>query len=257
MFVKLFRSILDSTIWMEEDHVLRIWLVLLLNCDSEGIVKMPIPAMAQRARVTLDQCREALTRLEAPDPDSQSKEEDGKRIVKISEEEPIWFIVNYETYRRIRNEEQRKEYHRNYMREYRARKKAENESQSVKFCEPLSTQVEEEGEEEEDIHEGAKPPRRTGGTGSSGKKKTHSRFLPPTLAEVQAHMIEKGYHFDPERFIAHYASKGWMIGKSKMKNWKMACVTFEKNWLDDHPQKGDDYFQRHMKELDEEENKSA
>ena len=36
-----------------------------------------------------------------------------------------------------------------------------------------------------------------------------------------------GYSFDPESFVAFYASKGWMVGKSKMRDWKQACVTWE------------------------------
>jgi len=33
---------------------------------------------------------------------------------------------------------------------------------------------------------------------------------------------------DAEAFIAFYESKGWMIGKNKMKDWKQAIITWEK-----------------------------
>ena len=49
----------------------------------------------------------------------------------------------------------------------------------------------------------------------------------PTVEEVAAYVAEKGYHFDPAAFVAFYASKGWMVGKSPMKDWHMACVTWE------------------------------
>lgn len=55
------------------------------------------------------------------------------------------------------------------------------------------------------------------------------KFVPPTVEEVNAYLMEKGYTFDPEEFVAFYESKGWMIGKNKMKNWKMACVTWQKS----------------------------
>ena len=29
-------------------------------------------------------------------------------------------------------------------------------------------------------------------------------------------------------FVAFYESKGWLVGKSKMKSWKSAIVTWEK-----------------------------
>jgi hypothetical protein len=44
---------------------------------------------------------------------------------------------------------------------------------------------------------------------------------------LDEYIKEKGYHFDAESFFAFYESKGWMVGINKMKNWKMACVTWE------------------------------
>lgn len=57
-----------------------------------------------------------------------------------------------------------------------------------------------------------------------GTKK--SGFTPPTLQEVQEYVSEKGYKIDPERFIDFYQSKGWYVGKNKMKDWKSAV----RNW---------------------------
>ena len=52
-------------------------------------------------------------------------------------------------------------------------------------------------------------------------------FQKPTVEQVEAYIQEKGLHFDAERFVDHYESKGWMIGKNKMKDWKAACRTWE------------------------------
>lgn len=60
------------------------------------------------------------------------------------------------------------------------------------------------------------------------KAKTAKRFCPPTLEEVQSYIQEKGYSIDAEAFIAFYESKGWMVGKNKMKDWRMAVVTWSK-----------------------------
>lgn len=59
----------------------------------------------------------------------------------------------------------------------------------------------------------------------SGKS---TRFTPPTLEEVQAYCIERGNNVDAERFIDFYSSKGWMVGKNKMKDWKAAVRNWEK-----------------------------
>lgn len=55
------------------------------------------------------------------------------------------------------------------------------------------------------------------------------RFTPPTLAEVRSYVAERHSPVDPQGFIDYYASKGWMVGKTPMKDWKAACRNAE-NW---------------------------
>jgi hypothetical protein len=55
------------------------------------------------------------------------------------------------------------------------------------------------------------------------------KFVKPTVEEVQAYCQLKGYTFDPVYFWNFYESKGWMVGKSPMKNWHGACATFQAN----------------------------
>ena len=54
------------------------------------------------------------------------------------------------------------------------------------------------------------------------------RFTPPTLDDVLAYVRERGSDVDPQRFFDFYASKGWMVGKNPMKDWKAAVRTWEK-----------------------------
>ena len=54
------------------------------------------------------------------------------------------------------------------------------------------------------------------------------RFTPPTFAEVQSYVAERHSPVDPQEFIDFYESKGWMVGKTPMKNWKAACRNAEK-----------------------------
>ena len=54
-------------------------------------------------------------------------------------------------------------------------------------------------------------------------------FHPPTLDEVCRHVAAKGYSFDPVVFFSHYESNGWLVGRTKMKNWHSACITWERN----------------------------
>lgn len=52
-------------------------------------------------------------------------------------------------------------------------------------------------------------------------------FAPPSLIEVQTYCQETGNQTDPQRFMDFYASKGWMVGKNKMRDWKAALRGWE------------------------------
>ncbi len=59
-------------------------------------------------------------------------------------------------------------------------------------------------------------------TGEENKAATPpraKRFTPPTLAEVQAYVLERQSPVDPQGFIDFYEAKGWQIGKTPMKDW--------------------------------------
>ena len=52
-------------------------------------------------------------------------------------------------------------------------------------------------------------------------------FLPPTISEVKEYCEKRKNGINPEQFVNFYQSKGWMIGKNKMKDWKAAVRTWE------------------------------
>lgn len=85
-----------------------------------------------------------------------------------------------------------------------------------RFSKSKSTETESESETESEAgaKKAGKPPR--------------SRFTPPTLAEVQSYVAERHSPVDPQEFIDFYAAKGWMVGKTPMKDWKAACRNAEK-----------------------------
>lgn len=67
---------------------------------------------------------------------------------------------------------------------------------------------------------------------SRGEDKARARFVPPTLEEVAAYCQERQNNVNPDKFISHYQSNGWMVGKSKMKDWRAAVRTWEHNGFD-------------------------
>lgn len=56
-----------------------------------------------------------------------------------------------------------------------------------------------------------------------------SRFVKPTIEEIQDYINEKGYNTNAQIFFDYYESIGWMRGKNKMKDWRATLRTWERN----------------------------
>jgi hypothetical protein len=56
---------------------------------------------------------------------------------------------------------------------------------------------------------------------------TKEKFTKPTIEELKSYFAEKGYEDESERFYDFYSSKGWMVGKNPMKDWRAAV----RNWV--------------------------
>ncbi|GEM_PF-1667360 len=54
------------------------------------------------------------------------------------------------------------------------------------------------------------------------------RFVKPDIKDVIDYCNERNNCVDPQKWFNFYESKGWMIGKNKMKDWKAAVRTWEK-----------------------------
>lgn len=54
-----------------------------------------------------------------------------------------------------------------------------------------------------------------------------ARFIPPTVEDVAFYCQQRQNGIDPQSFVDFYASKGWMVGKTKMSDWKASVRTWE------------------------------
>lgn len=55
-----------------------------------------------------------------------------------------------------------------------------------------------------------------------------TKFSPPSLKEVLEYCNERKNKIDAQQFIDFYESKGWYVGKNKMKDWRASVRTWEK-----------------------------
>lgn len=62
---------------------------------------------------------------------------------------------------------------------------------------------------------------------NKSKEEKSKRFIPPTLEEVSQYCRERNNYVDAQKFIDFYESKGWYVGKNKMKSWKASVRTWE------------------------------
>lgn len=60
------------------------------------------------------------------------------------------------------------------------------------------------------------------------RQKKTKIFVPPTVEQVRAYCQERRNNVDAEHFVSFYDSKGWKVGKDKMKDWQAAVRTWER-----------------------------
>lgn len=134
-YTKLFNSILASTIWRAPNTTRIVWITMLAMADKDGIVEGSVPGLADFARVEVEEARQALAELLAPDPDSRTGDHEGRRIEVV--DGTGWRLLNHGKYRAKMSEDERREYNRQKQAEWRTRKKPSNsvndsQSQSAK-----------------------------------------------------------------------------------------------------------------------------
>lgn len=138
-FALLWGKILDSSLWVKESKETRlVWVTILAMKDLEGRVYASVIGLADRAKVTPDECRTALRIFLSPDPDDTSKVEDGKRLREIP---GGWQVVNNELYRFSTDE--KREFWRQQKAEQRAAKEAKKNGKVKKL--PLDDKTGERG----------------------------------------------------------------------------------------------------------------
>jgi len=141
MYGKVFVQMYDGTLGTEGPwQALVTFQQLIVLADKNGVVDMTAEAIARRTTIPLDVVRIGLIALEQPDKASRTPDEEGRRIMRLSETRDWgWRIVNYEKYRTLRSEEERREYHRNYWHSRKLKASTETQHHSTDSTE--STKV--------------------------------------------------------------------------------------------------------------------
>ena len=139
MYGKIHDTIYEGTL-AEDWRALITFQQMLILCDADGNIDMTPRAISRRTGIPIDHIEAGIKVLEAPDPESRSSNEQGRRIIRLDDHRDWgWFIVNHAEYRAIKNAQDRREYKTRKQREYREKNSKENKDvvdKSVHKCPP-------------------------------------------------------------------------------------------------------------------------
>ncbi|MEP7354718.1 MAG: hypothetical protein ABI824_15930 [Acidobacteriota bacterium] len=121
MYGKLFAQMFDGTLATKGPwEAMCTFQQFVILADKNGIVDMTPEAISRRTTIPLDVIKTGIAALLQPDAESRTPDEDGRRIVPISDHRTWgWQVVNYCKYSKIRTNDDRQEYMKDYMRNYR------------------------------------------------------------------------------------------------------------------------------------------
>jgi hypothetical protein len=123
MYNKLFTSILDSSIWLEDDGVVRVWVTLLASMDETGFCKFgSVHNLARRANKTPKETARCVAILESPDKIDPQQDFEGRRIERVS---GGWIVLNAGKYREMATRQIALEKNRIRVQNFRAKDKTE------------------------------------------------------------------------------------------------------------------------------------
>ena len=103
MYVKLFGTILDSSIWAADAPTRIVWITMLAMANENGVVLASVDGLARRAQVSLKDCQKALRALSRRDYNDRSGVKGGRRIQAL---QGGWELINYQRYREIKTQKQ-------------------------------------------------------------------------------------------------------------------------------------------------------
>lgn len=143
MYGKLFQSLYQGTMRGQADLIL-VFTNLLAFKDKAGFVDKHPRCISEEVGISEDRVRAALLELEAPDPESRTDADEGKRIVRIDNHRCWgWRVVNADKYNKLRDEEERRIQWAEGQRRHRAGltvNKRQRKSSGVINCQKESTE---------------------------------------------------------------------------------------------------------------------
>lgn len=237
-YTKLAASILQSSIWSEDDRTRIVWITLLAMANQHGEVLASIPGVARMAGVPIADAEMALRRFLSPDPYSRTPDKEGRRLEAI---EGGWVLVNHAKYRAAFSREDQKAKTAERVARHRAKAKpltpealhVTGGNASVTGGNAVVTQTVHKAEAEAEAISPLAPL-----SGGKEPKAPRPRFVEPTRDELDLAAAKIGLATtEVDKFVAYYGSNGWRVGRNPMRSWQHALTRW-KLTSDEHRRTG-------------------
>ncbi len=122
-YTKLDKDIIYSSLWAMKPEFCKVWITILALKNREQMVTQNVTGMARIACLPLAVVEEAIAMFESPDPQSTSKEEGGRKLIRMK---GGWLVVNGEAYEGMGWSDEKREWERNRKSKYRDKKKTQS-----------------------------------------------------------------------------------------------------------------------------------
>lgn len=230
MYGKIFEDIFYSSLMFSMGwQAVYVFSSMIVIADKDGLVKTDPRALYRLIGMEADNSIKfsdflnIIRELENPDASSNLTAYDGCRIIPLSRLNEVkgdrgWLVANYAHYLIKGSKIERVKYQKDYYNNVTKNKglddkvnKTLNDSTIFNSSQHSSTDsIHIDIDKDIDID-----------------KIKRSRFAPPSLKEVSDYCQERGNNVDPQKFIDHYETNGWVRGKTKIKSWKACVRTWE------------------------------
>jgi len=204
-FVKLYRAFLDWE-WYDDANTCRLFLHCLLKANHEdkqyrgrtikrGSFLTGREALAAQTGLTVKQVRRSLEKLKRTN----------ELAIKTSAQGTEIHVNKYDDYQ---EQGQQKGQQRANEGPAKGQRRATNKNEKNK----------KKLKEEEKVNQKNEDP----------QKKQNGAINHPTLEEVTAFCKQRGNLVDPVQWFSHYQANGWKVGRTPMRSWKAAVITWER-----------------------------
>ena len=135
VYGKIFASMFSGSLYGDWEAIVTLTVMVVL-ADKHGDVDMTCEVLSARTSIPLDIIRRGIASLEAPDPKSRTPDDEGRRILRVSDTRDWgWRITNYNAYREMRCADERRE----YLRQHQSTRRAKLKDGDVDTCLQVST----------------------------------------------------------------------------------------------------------------------